>query len=77
MSHRTLRHSHPLRGGMIMSGTEEPLSANAGGSGTGTGSPTDHTHPNITLLNSLNFDSEQRLRSDTNVINPPLEQKDW
>lgn len=68
------RHTYSVRGGVILNSTINPVDQPASSGGTGA---TDHSHPNLTLLNSLNVDPQERLRIGTNIIHPPLDQKDW
>lgn len=67
------RHPHSFKGGVMLNG-KVPV---YGTQTPSTGATTDHTHPNLPLLNSLNIDSGSRLKSNSNIIHPPLDQKDW
>lgn len=63
------KHIHTGEQPTLFTGVVGPL--------TPSGSATNHTHPDLQLLNSLNLQDNKVLRINEAPINPPLTQKDW
>ena len=54
----------------------KPISDTEGGD-SGGGAPTDHSHTNKSVLDSLNFDNNGRLTRNGILVNAPLIEEQW